>query len=207
MNRPMLIALGVILAVASSFYGLIAFPQKQLGSIEPVVITSPDGTETRIPREPGNWLEAPGRKVYESMGCVYCHSQQVRPEGFGSDLERGWGSRRSVPRDYALAPNPLLGTMRTGPDLANIGSRQPNAAWHYLHLYNPRLTSPGSVMPPMTFLFEVMDHQPNWAGADGVLLPTPANGKPAWIVPSRRAQELVAYLLSLKQQGTLEEVR
>jgi len=34
-----------------------------------------------------------GKLVYQSMGCLYCHSQQVRRKGFGADFERGWGSR------------------------------------------------------------------------------------------------------------------
>jgi cytochrome c oxidase cbb3-type subunit 2 len=203
----MLIAIGVIVVVASSLYGLVIFPQRQLAGMEPVVLTTADGSRVQVPQDLESWQESPGRKVYESLGCVYCHSQQVRPEGFGSDIDRGWGARRSVPRDYVLAPNPLLGTMRTGPDLANIGARQPSREWHFLHLFDPQLTSPGSVMPPMPFLFEVMDREPNWAGADEVLLPKPVNGKPAWIVPSRRAQELVAYLRSLNQRGTLEDVQ
>ena len=99
-------------------------------------------------------LAALGEQVYARNGCIYCHSQQVRPEGFGADFERGWGPRRTVARDYLYNRRVMLGTMRTGPDLANIGARQPSKSWHHLHLYNPQITSPGSIMPPFAFLYE-----------------------------------------------------
>jgi len=44
--------------------------------------------------------------------------------------------------------------MRTGPDLRNIGARQPSPDWHYLHLFDPQITSPGSIMAPFGFLYE-----------------------------------------------------
>ena len=48
----------------------------------------------------------------------------------------------------------LLGTVRLGPDLRNVGARPYTADWHYLHLYDARLVSPGSVMAPFSFLFQ-----------------------------------------------------
>jgi cytochrome c oxidase cbb3-type subunit 2 len=65
----------------------------------------------------------PGREVYIREGCYYCHTQQVRDPQNSSDLERGWGMRRSVARDYIYENPPLLGSVRIGPDLANIGSK------------------------------------------------------------------------------------
>ena len=139
-------------------------------------------------------MAAQGRAVYVSEGCVYCHSQQVRGEGYGTDIARGWGDRRTVPRDY-LYENPiLLGSMRTGPDLANIGARQPDETWHLLHLYNPVITSPGSIMPPFDYLFEkrkiageraydALALKNEWAPSAGFE-----------IVPTDRAKALVAYL-------------
>jgi cytochrome c oxidase cbb3-type subunit 2 len=49
----------------------------------------------------------------------------VRSSAFGADIARNWGQRRSVARDYIFDRPHLMGTMRTGPDLANIGARQP----------------------------------------------------------------------------------
>ena len=66
-----------------------------------------------------------GRQIYAANGCVYCHSQQVRADYAGSDIERKWGVRRSAPRDYLYERPVVLGKMRLGPDLSNIGKRAP----------------------------------------------------------------------------------
>ena len=44
-------------------------------------------------------------------------------EELGKDLERGFGQRVSVPRDYIMQSNVLLGYSRLGPDLSNVGAR------------------------------------------------------------------------------------
>lgn len=47
----------------------------------------------------------------------------------------------------------LWGSKRTGPDLHRLGGKYPNA-WHYRHMMDPELTSPGSIMPPYPWLLE-----------------------------------------------------
>jgi cytochrome c oxidase cbb3-type subunit I/II len=92
-------------------------------------------------------LEVLGRDIYIREGCVGCHSQMVRP--FRSETER-YG-------DYSKAgefvyDHPFLwGSKRTGPDLHRIGGKYPDA-WHYNHMDDPRLTSPGSIMPRYPWL-------------------------------------------------------
>ena len=100
---------------------------------------------TRAPQglEPYSEQAARGREVYVSLGCVYCHSQQPRDPSVAPDGERGWG-RAAVPADFVYDSPHLLGSMRTGPDLLNIGARQPSSDWHLAHLYNPRAVSPGT---------------------------------------------------------------
>jgi cytochrome c oxidase cbb3-type subunit 2 len=66
-----------------------------------------------------------GRQIFAANGCVYCHSQQVRADYAASDIERKWGVRRSAPRDYIFDRPAMLGKMRLGPDLSNIGKRAP----------------------------------------------------------------------------------
>jgi cytochrome c oxidase cbb3-type subunit 2 len=91
-----------------------------------------------------------------------------------------------------------------GPDLTNIGVRQPSAVWQYIHLYNPRAVVPESVMPSFDWMFEVVDHAP--PGVAPVALPkayAPVHGV---VVPTREAQALLAYLLSLKQPRLPGEV-
>lgn len=193
MNRTLVILLGVVATVVSSFMGFVVIPEYQLGALGPVTLA--DGT-TR-PVEPFGEIEE-GRRLYISLGCIYCHSQQVRPAGFGADIQRGWGNRQSLPRDYIYQQPPLLGTMRTGPDLWNIGARQPSEAWHYLHLYDPELTSPGSIMPKFPFLFDRVPKAGELEPPRGALeLPEDRGPDKVWLVPNAEGRALVRYLLSL----------
>ena len=86
-----------------------------------------------------------GRTQYISHGCMYCHSQQPRTKAFAPDAKRGWG--RATVAATMPTTTALLGTMRTGPDLMNIGARQPSDQWHLGHLYQPRAYVPNSIMP------------------------------------------------------------
>lgn len=110
---------GVFLAVAMPFGALIISSQVQLGSLGRA--PAEEGGPLFPSREPG--LAIQGRAVYVSLGCVSCHTQQVRPAGQGSDIARGYGVRPSVARDYSQQPQVLLGARRLGPDLANYGAR------------------------------------------------------------------------------------
>ena len=83
-----------------------------------------------------------GKKSFIANGCVACHTQQVR----NVDMDKKWGDRPGIAADYASISRTdfwrntatLMGTERTGPDLTNIGKRQPSVAWNLLHLYQPR---------------------------------------------------------------------
>lgn len=146
-------------------------------------------------------LEHQGLGVYLAEGCVYCHTQQVRP--LAQDTLR-YG-RASVPGDYArLAPTDLwrqtprvLGSERTGPDLTSIGTRQPSAVWQYIHLYQPRSVTAGSIMPAFPWLFEVKGA----ADSTDIVVPLPPAVAPKQgvVVARQEAKALVAYLLSLHQ--------
>jgi cytochrome c oxidase cbb3-type subunit 2 len=138
--------------------------------------------------------QARGRAEYVQLGCIYCHSQQPRDPRQAPDQKRGWG-RPSVPADYAYDYPHLLGTMRTGPDLFNIGARQPSRDWQLLHLYDPRAVTPGSIMPAHRFLFDAVDA----AEPGDVVVNVPADRRPEGkvIVARPEALDLVAYLLAL----------
>ncbi|MEO5717751.1 MAG: cbb3-type cytochrome c oxidase subunit II [Chthoniobacterales bacterium] len=111
--------LGIFGIFTLSWLGMTVVPNLQIGSLDP----QSDEEGTDIYPMPPSGMALRGAQVYAANGCVYCHSQQVRPEYGGSDLERKWGDRRSAPRDYIFQPIVLLGKMRTGPDLANVGHR------------------------------------------------------------------------------------
>lgn len=200
MNRTLFLYVGILFTVLFSFTGLVSIPQGQLGGLKPVI--DEDGVE--YPVAPAG-LVAEGRRVYIADGCIYCHSQQVRSADFGADIDRGWGSRRTVARDYIYDKPPLLGTMRTGPDLANIATRQPSENWHYLHLYDPELTSPGSIMPKFPFLFDQRDVEIEEPVDALVFPPSSGPGEGKVIVPGPKARALVAYLLSLDHSHPLPE--
>ena len=144
--------------------------------------------------EPYSEKAALGREVYINLGCVYCHSQQPRDPSLAPDGQRGWG-RPSVPADYAYDSPHLLGTMRTGPDLFNIGARQPSVDWHLAHLYQPRAVSPGSIMPAYPFLFE--EKLSPLPGDRVVTLPEGYAPEGRTVVATPKALYLVEYLLEL----------
>jgi cytochrome c oxidase cbb3-type subunit 2 len=133
-----------------------------------------------------------GRDVYVAEGCAYCHTQQVRP--LSSDSTFG---RPAAPGDFTYQTPELLGSERTGPDLSNIGVRQPSAVWQFLHLYEPRSVVPQSIMPAFPWLFRVVDKAP--AGVSPVPLPKEFAPSRGVVVPTDKAEALLAYLMSLKQ--------
>ncbi len=139
-----------------------------------------------------------GHRIFVREGCIYCHSKQTRPEGFGADVERGWG-RASEATDYRNLLPHNLGTMRTGPDLANIGARQPGEEWHYINLYQPRAINEESIMPQFPWLFEVFSEDAR-PGRDGLNLPERFRIPGMKILPADEARYLVAYLISLDQE-------
>ena len=202
MSYGPLLFLGILFTLASSWVGLVLMPQRQLGALSQH--TDTNTAAIYPPSRPGEAQQ--GAEVYRSLGCVYCHTQQVRPEGYGADIERGWGRRRTVSRDYIHDKPVMLGTMRTGPDLTNIGERQPDYAWQYKHLYNPQITSAGSVMPPYPFLFETRPVGPSGPSTNALALEGAFAPAPGFeVVPTARARQLVEYLRSLKSSGDLPE--
>jgi len=97
--------------------------------------------------KPYSPLELEGRDVYVAEGCYNCHSQMIRP--FRSETERYGEYSKSGEFVY---DHPFQwGSKRTGPDLHRIGEKYPDA-WHYNHMINPTLMSPGSLMPPYPWL-------------------------------------------------------
>ena len=113
--------LGIFGTFAFSWVGLTVIPNWQIGHLNPQ--SDEDGTDS-YPRPQSGMFER-GAHVYAANGCMYCHSQQVRPEYAGADIERGWGNRRSAPRDYIFERPLFLAKMRMGQDIANIGARAP----------------------------------------------------------------------------------
>lgn len=124
----------------------------------------------------------------------------------GADIERGWGTRRSVADDFIFDSPVMPGSQRIGPDLANIGARSPDENWHLMHLFAPRSVAADSPMPPYPFLFEQrkIGNEPS----PDALRQLPKEFAPRdgyEIVPKPEAKALVAYLLSLRAETPLYE--
>lgn len=183
----LLIGAMAMLGVATS--ALVVIPYLQVADVPPTPGLKPYTT-----------AELRGREQYIANGCVYCHSQQPRAQGFAPDARRGWG-RASVASDYAFDTPHLLGTMRTGPDLLNIGARQPSVQWHLGHLYQPRAYVLESIMPGYPYLFETKRRAD--AGDVVVQLPQGSVSEDLIVVATPGANDLVSYLLSLDRTQPL----
>lgn len=162
-------------------------------------------TEPLPDEQPLTANEREGLQVYVAENCMACHTQQVR----NIEMDKMWGNRPSIPSDYYYSKKRLdfwrqspsvLGSERTGPDLTNIGNRQPSEDWHLLHLYNPRAVVSASVMPSYPWLFREVDSASMRKDDKVVAVPKNLFNKPGRkIVASYDALRLVDYLKYLKQ--------
>jgi cytochrome c oxidase cbb3-type subunit II len=186
MNRKGMDHVGVLVLSAAVIYAALAI----MMGVTPGVVLS------KSPPLPGvvplTEAQARGREVYVGEGCSYCHTQLVRPLA----QDRVWG-RASVAGDYTYSTPQLLGTERTGPDLSNVGQRQPSEVWQSIHLYEPRSLVTGSIMPAYPWMFVLKDK----ADTGDVVVDVPPAFAPTGkvVVATPKEQDLVAYLLSLKQ--------
>lgn len=278
MNHGPLIFLGVLVTFLTSWWGLVFAPQVQIGAQQNASLV--DGVYPR----PRAGLAEQGHQVYVANGCVQCHSQQVRQEGYtfdvvltapgtntevviralgriapginagavvaaatdktpqtiltnvpqgvaddaqarlkkagatakplfiplGVDIARGWGSRLTVAADYLYDQPVQVGHSRLGPDLSNYGQRAPSTALILQHLYHPRTTMPGSIMPAHQFLFETKPigkkPSPDALQLPAAFAPKPGkDGRPLEVVPKPEALQLAAYLQSLRVNTPLFE--
>ena len=225
MQTPSTLFTGIFGAFALSVGVMVLIPHSQLAPLQPQIQWD-EGQNAPSDVYPVKRHMA-GREVYVSEGCFYCHSQQVRDPQYGPDIERGWGARRTVARDYLYEEVPLLGSMRLGPDFSNYGwtakvaqkdgseksagmwrneheddSKKPaarNEQWIFQHLYNPRAIFSDSKCPPYRYLFESKE-------IGEKLSPNAvAHNQTHQIVPTHEAERLAQYLLSLDRTHELKE--
>jgi cytochrome c oxidase cbb3-type subunit 2 len=188
-TRTWLLIIGALATITFATIVLVVIPRTMLVQVPRPAQLAPYTAEQQR-----------GREVYIENGCVYCHSQQVRDPSFTTDVDRGWGTRATVPADYVYDRPHLIGTMRTGPDLANVGQRLPDADWHLIHFYNPRAVVVWSIMPSFPFLFELKDSAALRPGDRVVPVRGPRAPRGKLVVAKPEAIELTAYVLSLKRQ-------
>lgn len=200
MKNGFVFFLGLFGALAFSWGGIL-LANRQLGALAPYF----DDTESKSYPDQQPGVAARGQLVYADLGCAACHTQAVRRPDFGSDQARGWGERQSVARDYIYQARVQLGTARLGPDLANLAGRKPTApdAEDLLKL----LYLGQGAMPAYKFLFDeravVGEQSAKALKLTGQLAAAPGRE----IVPTERAQSLVAFLLSLNSPYDYPEAR
>ena len=133
---------GVTVVWIAAITFTVLLPLLDTAGVEPTILA-----DTHRNYDSGT-AAAVGRDLYISQGCVYCHTQEVRP--VAADVGLG---PVSVIGDYA-SENPVLsGSVRIGPDLFHVASREGfNAAALKAHLKNPRAARSWSVMPAYSYL-------------------------------------------------------
>lgn len=123
----------------------------------------------------------------------------------GPDMARHWGARRTVGADYLFEQPVQVGNSRLGSDLSNYGDRAPTPQLILAHLYDPRTTMPGSIMPAHRYLFETRPigkhSSPHALKLTGEFAPKAGQE----IIPTTDAMQLVTYLQSLRADATLFE--
>lgn len=130
----------VLMVVAISFGGLVEIvPQFFLK----------ETTEPVEGLKPYTAVQLEGRDIYIREGCHVCHTQMVRP--LRAEVER-YG-HYSVAGESVYEHPFLWGSKRTGPDLARVGGRYSDE-WHKVHLFNPRIVVPESIMPAYPHLYD-----------------------------------------------------
>jgi cytochrome c oxidase cbb3-type subunit I/II len=130
------------------FWAFIAVVIGGLVEIVPTILVK-SNIPTISSVKPYTPLELEGRDIYIREGCVSCHSQLVRP--FRSETAR-YGEY-SKAGEYIYDRPFLWGSKRTGIDLHRVGGKY-NDKWHYDHMFDPRSTSSGSIMPRYSWLQE-----------------------------------------------------
>ena len=114
-------------------------------------LTVKDNVPTITSVKPYSPLELEGRDLYIREGCNACHTQMIRP--FRDEVVRfnGKNGQYSKAGEFVFDRPFLWGSRRTGPDLHREGGKNPDT-WHFKHMLNPRVTSPGSIMPRYPWL-------------------------------------------------------
>jgi cytochrome c oxidase cbb3-type subunit II len=198
LNKVVKLFLGVFGAFGLSWLGFVAYPYLTFAGLQPN--KDPNTQEVAPPAKAGTAEQ--GYHVYASSGCIYCHSQFVRDKNEGSDIDREWGKRRTVARDYLYDRQVFLGTSRLGADLTNVGVRQTDPQWFYRYLYSAH---PESAMPAYKWLFRTQKIA-GQASTDAVKLDGADAPPPGYeVVPTEDGKALVDYLLSLKRNYALPE--
>jgi cytochrome c oxidase cbb3-type subunit I/II len=202
-------------------FALLSFVAVLIGGLVEYVPTAliKSNVPTIASVKPYTPLEVEGRDLYIREGCVGCHSQMIRP--IRAETER-YGDY-SKPGEFVYDHPFLWGSKRTGPDLQRVGGKYPDS-WHFLHLRQPTATSPGSIMPAYTWIYDAaldtshiegkiitlrrlgVPYRPGFETRAEAELHTQAErialGLKAAGLPAKSDQEVIALIAYLQRLGT-----
>ena len=210
MNNIFKFSFGIFSTLAVAWLAFVIGARKQFGDLSPSPTSSvlnEDGNPINIPEDsdlyPVSFSGAAqqGAVEYLSLGCATCHTQQVRLVDAGFDVERGWGKRPSVARDYILQNEVNIGNTRVGPDLANLGMREYSDEWLHQHLFEPQSLNKKSICPPSPFLYDIKD-----SNVSGSIQIISEDNRTRLVKPRIKANRIVAYLQELRQDYELPEM-
>ena len=206
MNNILKFSLGIFATLSVAWLAFVVGARKQFGDLVPTSSileedgSMPEGAELFPKAFSG--VAQQGASEYVSLGCATCHTQQVRLVESGFDVERGWGDRPSVARDYILQNEVSIGNTRIGPDLANLGLREYSDEWLHQHLFEPQTIVQESICPPSPFLYDI-----KYSDGEGIIkISNEQSEKDRFISPSLRANRIVSYLQALRQDYELPEM-
>jgi cytochrome c oxidase cbb3-type subunit 2 len=191
---------------------LIVWPAISYQSIGPIAYDKEKGDELDgAYLFPMSSVNHTGGAIYAKEGCVQCHTQMIRPPQMALDgWRKGWGQdqssraaepvRATVLRDYIGEKQAFLGIARVGPDLTNAGYRFENSTQVHMHLYAPQAVNEWSTMPSYRHLYIVRKQQGPDSPKALPLAGTKYAPKEGYeVVPTPEAEQLAAYVLSLKR--------
>ncbi len=192
---------GLALAFLFPWVFLILIPFVAASNAEPIPYLEGEEVEGGVTAYPDSVFYRHGssdygRQIYAAEGCVYCHTQVIRPTYAGPDMWRpGWGgreadglARETQPLDYTLEEVAPLGYQRIGQDLSNVGHRITTRELMHRHLSDPKSLDPDSGMPAYLHFYKKSPY------GEG-------------LVPTPKAEALVDYLLSLKKDQPVPAVK
>jgi len=136
-NKPVLLIILATLAISVGTIVTMVLPFAWVN-------TEGDRIASVTPYTP---LQQEGRDIYIREGCNNCHTQTVRP--LVSEVLRYGDYSKSG--EFVYDRPFLWGSKRTGPDLARVGGKYPDA-WHYKHMDSARSMVPKSNMPDYAWL-------------------------------------------------------
>ena len=138
-RKPILFAIVATLTILAGTIVTMGYP-----------MLTPDMHPKMEALKPFTALQLAGRDIYQREGCNNCHTQTVRP--LKTEVMR-YGEY-SKAGEFAYDRPFLWGSKRTGPDLARIGGKYPDA-WHYRHFEDPQSMFEKSNMPKYVFMKNV----------------------------------------------------